>query len=71
MGKKARTIVSKHKFITTTLLAEYFGLHRNTLPKRFKEFGGVNLYDIFNTLDFILWEYETYGIETKDKDDQQ
>lgn len=65
MGRKARTVVSIHKFITANLLAEYFGIHRNTLPKRMKEFGGVNLYDVFNVIDFILWEYETYGIETK------
>jgi len=61
MGRKARVQHDPNrKFITKRLLAEYLGLHRNSLNVRLEEYGKkVDFHDSSQVLNFVLW---TFGI---------
>ncbi len=61
MGRKARTYLDPNrKFITKRLLAEYLGIHRNSLDNRLKEYKKkVDFHNAYEVFSFILW---TFGI---------
>ena len=43
------------KRITIKELASYFHIHRNTMRKEIKEFGGIDFHDMSGVLDFVVW----------------
>lgn len=54
-GKKIRG-KRKHRITTASELAEYFGVHRNTLSKHLSR-ADAQLDDLYSLLDFV----RTYG----------